>query len=398
MKPRDSTGGTTATMHQRTTLVATVLTIGSLAMAQQAPAPPVPSTPPAAPAAPAPPAPPPPVAAGTMVKQLQEEAKSLRPLLTSELARAFVDATSALPQIEPREPLFIEPGTRRAFTRAEAAALPEAQRATLRERVIDEAFYYATRYGTPLAYARPLDILAANGFDTVEGKRILDFGYGTIGHLRLLASLGAHTIGVEVDPLLPVMYDADGDTGLVARAGDAARAARRSDAGSISLLSGRWPTEEAIRHDAAALAKRAGGLDVFLSKNTLKHGYVHPDPVRAKDIDPRRLIDLGVSDDVYVKAVHDLLKPGGLFLIYNISPAQAPADKPYIPWADGRCPFAHEILEKTGFEVIAFDANDDEAVRAMAHALGWDKAEEGQPGMDLQRDLFAHYTLARKPK
>jgi hypothetical protein len=40
----------------------------------------------------------------------------------------------------------------------------------------------------------------------VAGTRILDFGYGTIGHLYLLGSLGADAVGVDVDPLLPALY------------------------------------------------------------------------------------------------------------------------------------------------------------------------------------------------
>jgi len=53
---------------------------------------------------------------------------------------------------------------------------------------------------------------------SVDGKRILDFGYGTVGHLRLLASLGADMVGVEVDPLLRALYSAPGDQGAIARA------------------------------------------------------------------------------------------------------------------------------------------------------------------------------------
>lgn len=343
-----------------------------------------------------------------MVKQLQEEAKALTPTLSSDLAKAFASATSALPPIEPRGSLFINTLTRAALTKQEVDALPSEEREalqkanSLRERTIDEAFYYTTRYGTPLAYARPLDILAAHGFAGAEGKRILDYGYGTIGHLRLLASLGAECWGVETDPLLEKMYAQRGDIGLIARI-DPARRAERSSAGAIRLLTGQWPADQALlamTRTAGVKGSPAGGAglyDLFISKNTLKRGYVHPDAARTAGLDSRRLVNLGVGDEMFVREVFNTLRPGGMFLIYNICPAPAPDDKPYIPWADGRCPFARETLEKTGFEVIAFDENDDEAVRQMATALGWDKAEEGQPGMDLVRDLFASWTLARRP-
>ena len=35
------------------------------------------------------------------------------------------------------------------------------------------------------------------------------------------------------------------------------------------------------------------------------------------------------------------------------------------------------------------------AVRAMGHALGWDR---GESSMDLENDLFGSYTLVEKPQ
>jgi hypothetical protein len=52
------------------------------------------------------------------------------------------------------------------------------------------------------------------------------------------------------------------------------------------------------------------------------------------------------------------------------------------------------MWEGAGFQVLAFDEVDDAQARTMGHALGWD---EGEHGMDLKNDLFAWYTLARKP-
>jgi hypothetical protein len=194
-----------------------------------------------------------------------------------------------------------------------------------------------------------------------------------VGQLKLLALLGAHAAGIEVDPMLPLLYAAE--NGPVQ--------ARDRTQGHLQLFHGRFPP------DAALVTELGTGYDLFLSKNTLKRGYVHPE----KPVPERQRIDLGVSDAEYVRAVHRLLKPGGFFLIYNLSPAPAPPDKPYIPWADGRSPFAETALRATGFEVIAFDRDDSPQARAMAHALGWDAGE--QP-MDLEKDLFATYTLARK--
>jgi hypothetical protein len=108
-------------------------------------------------------------------------------------------------------------------------------------------------------------------------------------------------------------------------------------------------------------------------------------------VDKRMLVDLGVPDDQYIAAMHSALKPGGLVMIYNLCPAPAPPDKPYIPWADGHCPFPKEQLEKAGLEVVAFDQVDDVPARDMAKALGWDR-----DGMKVETDLFCWYTVLRR--
>jgi hypothetical protein len=151
----------------------------------------------------------------------------------------------------------------------------------------------------------------------------------------------------------------------------------------IALHHGQWPADPALQIDVGA------GYDLFLSKNTLKRGYIHP----AQPVNPRMLVHLGVDDSTYLLALARAVKPGGLVMIYNLCPAPAAPGKPYIPWADGQCPFSRALLAGTGFTVIAFDRDDSQAARAMGHALGWDAGE--QP-MDLAHDLFATYTLLRR--
>jgi len=309
------------------------------------------------------------------VAELRREAQSLAPLAGSALGRRFLAATATLPHVAPRT--LVHDSTRtRYWSATEAAALPKAVRDSLLLRTLDESFYYTTRYGSPLAYLRPLELLARAGFDDVAGKKIVDFGYGTVGHLRLLAGLGAEVTGIEVDPLLRALYSEPGDQGRIV--GDSA-------SGSLRLLNGRFPSDAGI---AAAAGK---GVDLFISKNTLKNGYIHP----AEEVDPRRLVHLGVSDSAYVAALYAMLAPGGRVMIYNLCPAPAPPGKPYIPWADGRCPFPIAMWKRAGFLVTYFDQDDSEAARQMGHALGWDQGE--QP-MKLETDLFASYTLLIKPK
>jgi SAM-dependent methyltransferase len=259
-----------------------------------------------------------------------------------------------------------------AWSDAEARALPDRVRASLVPRTLDESFYWNTRYGSPLAYARALEILGEHGVRSARGLRVADFGCGTVGQLRLLASLGADVTGIDVDPVLRALYSEPGDLGTVGE-------------GRVRLAIGQWPAADSI---AGVVG---GGYDVFVSKNTLKRGYIHP----AEAVDPRMLVHLGVGDSAFVAALHKMLKPGGRVLIYNLSPAPAPPGKPYIPWADGRCPFDRELWERQGFRVIAFDADDGPRARAMGRALGWDR---GANGMTLDTDLFAHWSLFEKPR
>jgi hypothetical protein len=318
---------------------------------------------------------PPPETVSPVLRQLRSEAVSLAPLVQTPWVRDFLAATAALPSV-PTRVVYVDEADDLAYTDHQAQELDADVLATLDRRELDEQYYYFTRYGTPLAYARPLDLLAEHGLDGIEGRRIFDFGYGGIGHLRLLASLGADAVGVEVDPVLDALYSTSTDTGTIEGVGAAS--------GRIKLVHGSYPAEANVR------AAVGGGFDVIISKNVLKRGYVHP----AEPVDPEQLVHLGVSDEAFVAAFFEALVPGGLVMIYNLCPAPAPAGEPYIPWADGHSPFPRELLEAAGFEVLLFDQDDTETIRSFGRALDWD---EGEEAMDLQNDLFAWFTILRKP-
>jgi hypothetical protein len=307
------------------------------------------------------------------VAVLERDAKALLPLVRSDLAREFLASAAALPAVAPRR-VFHDAEKTRYWSEAEAARLPEAERKSLTERVIDEEFFYNTNYGTPLAYARPLDVLGL-GKDAFVGKRILDFGFGGIGQLRMFASLGAEVTGVEVDPLTRALYSDPGDQGVY-------KGLRGKD-GRVSLVFGRFPA------DPAARAAVGVPYDLFISKNVLKNGYIHPE----QPVKERHQINLGVDDQTFVTTVHSMLTHGGRFFIYNITPAPNAPGKPYKTWADGRSPFPKKMLEDAGFNVLAYNKDDTAAVRAMARALGWDKGEDA---MDVDNDLFAQFTLCQK--
>jgi SAM-dependent methyltransferase len=308
------------------------------------------------------------------VALLRAEASALEPLVASQPGRDFLKAAILLPAVAPRT-IYADKAKQNYFTEAEFQALDQSRRQALVPIPVDETFYYTTKYGSPLAYARPIDLLGAAGLESVAGKRILDFGYGTIGHLHLLATLGADVTGVDVDPLLRALYGTKGET-------DVARNPQGIE-GRVRLIHGRFPSNQAVVQAVGA------GYDLIISKNTLKKGYVHPE----RPVDKRRLLNLDVDDRVFLEAIHTALKRGGRILIYNICPAPGLPGEPYKNWADGRCPFPAEAWDSAGFRKIAFDRDDSGSIRRVAHALGWDR---GESPMDLQNDLFAMYSLFEK--
>jgi SAM-dependent methyltransferase len=313
----------------------------------------------------------------TAIVRLCREAEALEPLVDSPLAKDFLRTTPELPTIAPRK-LFRDESKKTYFTESAVGRLSDEERRRMRLKpiAVDAALYYNTKFGSPLAYARPLDLLGQSGLADVSGRKILDFGYGTVGHLRLLAGLGAEVTGVDVDPMLRVLYGAPEDQGIVK--------SRRGRNGRVRLIEGRFPADESIKRIVG------GSYDLIISKNTLKKGYVHPD----RPVDPKGLLGLGIEDTAFIRALYEALKPGGRVMIYNICPAPSPPGQPYKHWADGRCPFARTVWEAVGFRVVAFDHDDSEAIRKIAHALSWD---QGDSPIDLKRDLFAQYSLMEKP-
>ncbi|MFN7614299.1 MAG: hypothetical protein ACK5P8_03790, partial [Phycisphaerae bacterium] len=249
---------------------------------------------------------------------LRREAGLLRSTLKTPDAHRFVIQTNYLPVID-EVTVYVRNEPRSYLTPAQYEALPEDQRADYVETKYDDYFFYYTRYGSPLAYVRAIDLIAQQwgssqgGPETFRDKKIVDFGFGGLGQLRMMGNMGAHVTGIEVDPLLQALY---ADPALQ---GEVTRPSIMDDVppvGSLKLVFGQWPADDATKQ---AVAER-GKFDLFISKNTLKRGYITPE----KEVDPRMLVQLGVSNDQFVKELADAMNPGGLVMIYNICPKQAP--------------------------------------------------------------------------
>jgi len=300
------------------------------------------------------------------------QGEALAELAVTDAARGWLGEAAHLPEVAERT-VYISFRPKRAYTAVQYEALPESEREGLREKVCNaESGYYDTFYGTPLAYLRALDLAATYTGDedfTWEGLRILDFGYGQVGQLRMLAQQGAHAVGVDIDPILAAIYSEPGDSGTVERNG--------GTDGSVTLHHGAWP------NDPAMVEAVGDGFDLIVSRNLLKRGYVAPTDGSGA------MVDLGGTPRETLARFYETLAPGGLFVIYNIGGEPDPSR----PWTDIACPWPAELLEGAGFEVLAYDVNEDANARAVGRALGWD---EGDRPMDLTQ-LFGTYTILRRP-
>jgi hypothetical protein len=281
--------------------------------------------------------------------QIKRIAKKVETAPKSPWVRAFIKAAQQLP---PPPKMTVWHSADRKTWLSDADAKLNRKTSEMVETPVDEELYYS-RIADPLGYMRPLDVLAGTGFDP-KGKKVLDLGYGSIGQLKMLAAVGAKVTGIEIHPALPLIYSGEK---------------------AVNVVHGYFGQDPGV-------AKAAGtGFDLWMSKNTLKKGYVHPDKGTGQ-------IDLG-PDDAALATIAGMIKKGGLFYIYNFGPTP----KPEVPMSDIRCPWSKQQLEKAGFEVLAFDQDDTAKGREAAKLMEWDV---GPDGFDVEYELFSSYTLAKK--
>jgi hypothetical protein len=297
--------------------------------------------------------------------QLRSDAATVAPFATQLSAREFLQAVGTLPDQPPRQ-VFTHKGKRQTLSPDKLAALPLADRVGFEPVQHDAAFFYSTYYGTPVAYVRALDVAGTHGFAGLNGQRVLDIGYGAIGAMRMMAGAGAEVSALDVDDLLTALYRERADQGIVRGI--------EGRVGSLRLFDGQFAGD-------VALTKAIGRhFDLIVAKNTFKRGFMKPSGTR------KPVVDFGVSDTGLLTALREALAPGGLLVIYNLAGKLDAAR----PSTDGRSPFDRAQFEAAGFEVLALDASDDSAARAMGQALGW-AAQMG----DLGENLFAQFTVAR---
>lgn len=308
------------------------------------------------------------------IAKLQRDARAIAPLVTTPFALDFLEATGSLPSKSARR-VYRNKAKKVTIVQGELDALSPDERRGWEAVEVDEERYYEADVADPLHYVRPLDIAAKRGVYLGPRTKMLDFGYGAIGHLRLLASLGLRVTGVDVRSELTVYYDRPEDTGPILPAKG------KNDVGELRLLHGFFPTDPKIKEQVGT------GYGFVIAKNTLKKGYIHPD----REVpDNAMLIQLGVDDATFLAAFHDALTPNGRMLIYNLFVPVADG-QPFKPMSDGRSPFTRDQWQAAGFEIEAFDQDDSPAMQRILKATGTEEDESFRIA-----DLHVLYTLVRR--
>src|SRR5688500_3605281 len=97
-----------------------------------------------------------------VLDRLKADAIALGQFVETPLAKSFLAAVSSLPN----------PGKRTVFqdTVSKKYYSNQSSDGTRKVVALDEKFYYDTKYGTPLAYSRAVDILGNAGLSSFKGK------------------------------------------------------------------------------------------------------------------------------------------------------------------------------------------------------------------------------------
>lgn len=311
---------------------------------------------------------------------LSKDAEALSAMVRSKAAAEWLgradDVTGSNGRELPERTVYIRFRPNRAITQPEFDALPGAEREAWRAREVTPETYLSTFYGSPIAYLPALDFAgeampAAPGDPepTFAGKRVLDLGYGQIGQLEMLAACGARVTGVDVDPILTLLYDDSLEPREVPNPD--------GPAGTVRVLECPWPNDADCRERVGA------GYDVIVARNLLKRGYVKPKEPLGGYVP----VAEGMSDEEACRQFFDALAPGGVVVIYSLGPAPDPE----VPWSDIANPWARAAWEAAGFEVIRHDEDVSAPARVMFAALGYGEPDE------LEADLFGVCSVYRRP-
>lgn len=313
-----------------------------------------------------------------------EHAGTIKPFARTETGRAFLDAVENLPN-QLRRYLWVDRPFNKAYTEAEYATLDERQKKGLNFRPVTELAYYMAVSERPLLDVLPLD-LVVSGTDMASpeglaGKKILLFNPRVITQGRLLASLGADVTIVQDQLRFSALYSEPGDVGVIKGLGEL-------PAGKLRVVRSSWPGEGPLP---------GTGFDLIIASDWISKGLSTVTAQPPRWITPgESLHPLPCEPEVFVDAIADALAPGGRFINYAYGPIQPRLPSHTLPYSDVRLPFSIDMIQSTGLEILAFDADDTHRFSKASIATGYNeplvRPDDGMPSMTTA------YTILEKPK
>lgn len=209
-----------------------------------------------------------------------------------------------------------------------------------------------------------LDIVAAEGVDGVDGKKVLDFGCCDLRHVQALARLGANAVHAQAGYNLTAMCN------------------NWEDVGNVVGPDGQQGNLEVIRGGALGPDDVKAKLSDDYRLITLRNLVHKPAANDSFGFEPWTQTGIAFKKEEFVGRLFELLAPSGLLLIYNVEVDPTPADNA----------FTRGEWESAGFKVIAFDQDDRGAALGIGLELGWDAKSS-----PLERTIRAKYTLLKRP-
>lgn len=314
-----------------------------------------------------------------------EHAEKFVPYARTETGEAYLDAVKSLPN-QLRRYLWVDRQFTRAYTEAEYAELDDKQRRGLSFRPVTELAYYMAISERPLIDMLPLDLVVTGtemeSPEGLAGKKVLLYNPRVITQGRLLASLGADVTIVHDQQRVAALYSEPGDAGKIRGHGG-------QPDGSLRLIRSSWPAEDAD--------KVGTGYDLIIASDWISRGLSFKTAQPPRWITPGRpLRPLAGEPDAFLESVAKALAPGGRFMNYAYGPIQPRVPSHNLPYSDVIFPFTSEMIEKSGLEVLALDADDTLYLLQASVATGY-----GEPMVreeDEMPSMTSAYTILVKPE
>jgi len=313
-----------------------------------------------------------------------EHAGVIKPFARTETGRAFLDAVENLPN-QLRRYLWVDRPFTKAYTEADYAKLDERQKRGLNFRPVTELAYYMGISERPLLDVLALDLVVRGtemaSPEGLAGKKVLLYNPRVITQGRLLASLGADVTIVQDQHRFSALYSEPGDVGTVEGLGEL-------PAGKLRVVRSSWPGEGPVP---------GSGFDLIIASDWISKGLSTITAQPPRWITPgESLHPLPCEPSVFVEAIASALAPGGRFINYAYGPIQPRQPSHTLPYSDVRLPFSIEMIQNTGLEILAFDADDTHALLTTSIATGYNeplvRPNDGMPSMTTA------YTILVKPK